>query len=182
MVNKTIIRLLLIPLLSICASALYSAPLPAQKNDAQAKLRDDVTAIKMEALLLNRDLSVLEQQTLYPIMSQFSIYLSATDTLPFKDGKITLKINGKTITERRFSAITIAALFKNTIQRLYVGALAPGKHTLQLIYSWKNKKNAAISGEISHTFEKQNQAKLLELTLVKQAYSKAPLFEVLEWE
>ena len=180
MLNKTTVWLLLLALLTIWASTLHSAPLPEKSEQQQA--RGDITSIKKEVLLLDRDLSILEQEILYPLMSQFSVYLSAADKPPFKSGAITLKIDGQTVADQRFSATTIAALFNDTVQRLYIGALTPGEHTLQLIYSWQGQEIKPIKGEIIHTFKKRNQAKLIELTLVKQASSKTPLFNILEWE
>ncbi|MCF6282329.1 MAG: hypothetical protein L3J28_08990 [Candidatus Polarisedimenticolaceae bacterium] len=175
---KTTYLLLILLSSSLLATTLYAAPEPS----AEQQRIDNISSIKSDILLLHRDLSTLEQEILYPLLSQFSIYLSATDKLPFKTGQLTIKLDGQTITTQHYSTKSIQALFDDGIQHLYVGKIKQGEHQLRLIYSWQNSKNITLKGEVTHHFNKEFQAKRLELTMVEKS-SKHPFFiKVIEWE
>ena len=181
--NKMMAWPLLTLLFGLWASSGYTdAPSPQNIEQQQQKLEDAIASIKKETLLLNRDLTVLEQEILYPLMSQFSVYLSATDKPAFNSGRITLKVNDQTIADQHLTTKTIEALSNGGIKQLYVGKLKQGQHRFRLIYSLQGPAEASVNGEITHSFKKQPQAKLLELTMVKKRSTKDPLFKILEWE
>jgi hypothetical protein len=172
--------LLTLLFISLWVTTLYAAA-PTKPNPLQQRV-ETINSLKGEMLLLNRDLSILEQEILYPLLSQFSIYLSTTDKQRFKTGELTVKVDGKTIAEHKYSAKAVKALFNDGIQHLYIGKLKEGKHQLQLNYAWNNEDDTTLKGELTHAFTKEFQAKHLELTIVKKT-SKAPsIFKVIEWE
>ncbi len=180
MVRTKLTCLLFTLLISLWVSTICAATPP--KPSAEQLRIEDINSLKSEILLLNRDLSTLEQEILYPLLSQFSIYLSTTDKLIFKHGELTVKIDGQIVANNRYSAKTIKALFNDGVQHLYVGKLKPGQHQLQLSYTWIDEKNIPTQGELTHLFTKEFQAKHIELTIVKRSSKNPSLFRVIEWE
>lgn len=172
--------LLLTLLSSLWVSVTYSA---SSKEPSTEQLRiENINTLKSEALQLNGDLSTLEQEILYPLLSQFSVYLSVTDKLPIKNGTLTIKLDGQTIADYTYRSKMINALFNDAIQHLYVGKLKQGNHQLQLSYAWQDKEDKTIKGTLIHTFKKEFQAKLIEITMVEKTSKKDPIFKVIEWE
>jgi len=180
MIKTKLTCLLFTLLISLWVSVLYAAT-PAIPSAEQLRI-EEINSLKSEILLLNRDLSTLEQEILYPLLSQFSVFLSTTDQHTFKHGEITVKIDGQTIASNIYSAKTIKALFNDGVQHLYVGKLKQGKHQLQLSYIWIDEENVPTKGELTHAFTKEFQAKHLELTIVKKSSKNPSLFRVIEWE
>jgi len=172
--------LLLTLLSSLWVSVAYSAP---SKEPSAEQLRiEHINALKIEVLQLNGDLSTLEQDILYPLLSQFSVYLSATDKLPIKNGKLIIKLDGRTIAEHAYTPKMLNALFNDAIQHIYVGKLKQGNHQLQLSYAWQDRKGKTIKGSLAHTFKKEFQAKHIEITMVNKTSKKDPILKVIEWE
>ncbi len=172
--------LLLTLLSSLWISAAYSVTLKEPSTEQHRIER--INTLKRDVLQLNGDLSILEQDILYPLLSQFSVYLSATDTLPIKKGRLTIKLDGRTIAEHTYSPKMLNALFNDAIQHLYVGKLKQGHHQLQLTYTWQDRKDKTIKGSLIHNFKKEFQAKQIEIKMVEKPSKQDPMFKVLEWE
>ncbi len=132
------------------------------------RLDKQVQVVKREALSLNSELRLLEEDLLYPDEQQTSIYVSMNIT-SFDLESVTLSVDGTELAHHDYSAREVYALRRGGFHRLYIGNLAPGPRRLQAVFSGRFVKDPADSPPYTRnmeiTFQKSSQAKDLELKI-----------------
>jgi len=111
----------------------------ASSGDTQsppaAALEQDLQDSKQKALALDRDLSRLEHELLFPATTRFGIFVALEQTDRRGDDglklrSVQLKVDDKVVANHVYSADELAALRAGGIQQAFAGNLAPGKHRL----------------------------------------------------
>jgi hypothetical protein len=157
-------------LLALCVPLVAASDEPAATDvppatDTRA-LDEEIQSIKTDAIALNRDLSILEEELLFPANTQVAVFLSM-DVGDF------------------FALDTpreAEALLKGGVQRLYLGNLKVGNHELVALFTGKGPNGQDYSRGASLKFEKSIGAKYLELKISDRQARRQPEFEIRDWE
>ncbi len=100
-----------------------------------AALRGDIESAKRKALALDRELSRLEHELLFPATTRFAVFIGLEDALGDSGPghglrSVQLKLDNRVVANHVYSAEELAALRAGGIQQAYIGNVAPGKHRL----------------------------------------------------
>jgi len=98
------------------------------------ELDDRVSAIKKQALEINRDLLIMEEESFVPPSAQIVVFVSLTKkTLPaIRQMNVKLEVDGSPVAHHLYDARQIAALHQGGMHRIYLGSVAVGEHTLKV--------------------------------------------------
>ncbi len=183
-----------------CAAAAASAQQPAPQpgpapsaqgaagapsgapSDADTRSLDEQTqALKKDAVDLNRDLYVLEEELLYPANTQVAVFLSMSVGSFFDLDSVQLKIDQKEVTNYLYTPREVNALMKGGVQRLYIGNLKTGTHELVAFFTGKGPNNRDYRRGATIKFDKSIGAHYLELKIDDRQRSLQPEFEIKDW-
>lgn len=167
-----------------CGSAALLAALlflvhPASAQDAG--LQQDVQALKQQALELNRDLFILEEELLYPSDTQVSVFLSLDVGEFFKLDAVKLSIDGEVVSHYLYTDRQLSALSRGGVHRLFLGNLKSGEHELVAVFTGFGPQGRDYRRGTQLVFDKQSGTKHLELKIVDSTAARQPEFVVREW-
>jgi hypothetical protein len=160
---------------------------PAQTPPAEAApdtraLDQEVQGLKKDAVDLNRELFVLEEELLFPANTQVAVFVSMDVGDFFALDSITLKIDQKEVINYLYTPREVDSLLKGGVQRLYLGNLKVGKHELVAFFSGKGPNERDYKRGATLKFEKGIGAKYLELKINDRQRRLQPEFEIKDWE
>ena len=144
-------------------------------------LDQDVQALKLQVIELNRDLLLLEEELLYPPRSQVAVYLSLDVDDFFQLDTVELRIDNKVVTHYLYTAQQLSALQRGGVQRLYLGILPQGEHQLSAFFIGKGPRQRDYKRAVSHQLIKTDEALQLELKIVASEQKYQPNFQVKQW-
>ena len=158
------------------APAPTAAPKPVVKErpgaspDADASHGDAALAGQMEDIKrglvdLKRDLSVLEEDLLYPASTQVAVYLSMDVGEFFALDSVTLKLNGKDVTHYLYTDKQADALFRGGVQRLYVGNVKQGNNRLTAFFTGRGPEGRDYRRAATVEFDKTFEPTTIELKI-----------------
>lgn len=176
-------------LFAVCASCvvlLGAGPDPPVDvpTDTQARfveLDGEVQAIKEEILEINRDILQLEELSLYPHGQQLVVLVSVAQNSPVSPERISLQLNGDTVSQHSYTGSEGAALQEGGVHRLYSGRLSDGEHRLAVSVTGKQAGGRAFQQQRSVTITKVPGRKYLELHLGPGADNPEPVLVIREW-
>jgi hypothetical protein len=147
----------------------------------QPGLSGQIQALKQGVLDLNRDLSMLERELLYP-SSESAVFVSVDVGTPIRLVDVNMALNGKNIgyhfyTEQEFTALTSGGL-----HRIFHGNLPSGRHRLDVTITGYDPQGKDYQRTTSHTFTKGPGRKMLELRVVDDLTTMQHRFEFHEWD
>jgi hypothetical protein len=145
-------------------------------------LDEEIQAIKKEAVDLNRDLSVLEEELLFPANTQVAVFLSMDVGDFFALDSVELRVDDKQVTKHLYTPREAEALLKGGVQRLYLGNLKVGNHEMVALFTGKGPQGQDYSRGAQLKFEKSIGAKYLELKISDRQAKRQPEFEIRDWE
>lgn len=143
-------------------------------------LDKQIQDVKQEALELNRDLFVLEEELLFPASTQVAVFLSVDVGEFFQLDSVQLKLDNKVVTHYLYTDRENAALLRGGVQRLYLGNLRAGKHELIAVFTGKGTHERDYRRGATLIFEKQTDPKFIELKIRDLEKKLQPEFEVKE--
>jgi len=167
-------------LLALCVPLLAVSSEPAA-TDTRA-LDEEIQSIKTDAVELNRDLSILEEELLFPANTQVAVFLSMDVGDFFALDSVELRMDDKQVTRHLYTPREAEALLKGGVQRLYLGNLKVGKHEIVALFTGKGPNGQDYSRGASLKFEKSIGAKYLELKISDRQAKRQPEFEIRDWE
>jgi len=144
-------------------------------------LREDIQTIKQQALELNRDLFLLEEELLFPSNTQVSVFVSMNVGEFFQLDSVKLKIDGKEVADYLYTQRELDALARGGVQRLYIGNLRTGDHELVAFFIGKGPHGRDYKRGTTLSISKRLGPKYVELKIVDQTKNYQPEFEVKEW-
>lgn len=169
-----IVRALLAVMLSALAFTSVHAAEPA------APAARDLQALKQNVLDLNRELTSLEQQLLYP-STQMAVFLSIDVGTPIRLVDINIAIDSKNVGYHFYTDQEFQALTKGGIHRLYTGNVTSGEHTLRATITGYDPQGKDYQRTTSYKFVKQAGRKMVELKVVDDVETRQHKFEFKEW-
>jgi hypothetical protein len=141
---------------------------PGWAEDDQQRMRgldEDVQEIKSDVLRIAQELTQLEEKLLYPSGTQVAIFVELARGDTMRLDAVRLQIDGLLVAHYIYSAKELEALRKGGVQRIYVGNVATGEHTLEVLADGKLAGGADFSRTDRFTFRKDVKPKLVGLTL-----------------
>lgn len=145
-----------------------------------AGISRQIQELKSGVLNLNRDLSILEKELLYP-SSESAIFVSVDVGTPIRLVDINLTLDGQHVGYHFYSEQEFAALSKGGIHRVYQGNLASGKHVLEATITGYDPSGKDYQKTATHTFTKGPGRKMIELLVIDDLDAKQHRFEFREW-
>jgi hypothetical protein len=151
----------------------------------EAPLKDldrEVQAVKNDALALNRDLFILEEELLFPANTQVAVYLSMDVGEFFGLDAVEVAIDGKRVSKYLYTEREVDALHRGGVHRLYLGNLKAGEHELVGVFTGRGPQGRDYRRATSVTFEKPLGAQFVELIITDSVARQQPEFMVKVWD
>ncbi|MEE4251305.1 MAG: hypothetical protein V2I38_12000 [Alcanivoracaceae bacterium] len=164
-----------IVLAGLCAT-LLSASLAASDEGLSRQIQN----LKQGVLDLNRDLSLLERELLYP-SSESAVFVSVDVGTPIRLVDVNLTLDGKHVGYHFYSEQEFTALTNGGIHRIFHGNLSSGRHTLEATVTGYDPQGKDYQKTTTHTFTKGPGRKMLELRVVDDLSTMQHRFEFHEW-
>lgn len=119
-------------------------------------LDDRVSEIKKEALQINSELSVVEEESLIPPASQLVVFVALTKkSTPSLDTiQIKLEVDDALLAKHVYEAKEIDALYKGGMHRLYFGNLTVGSHKLTARVEGRRRDQLVFQTEADYAVSK----------------------------
>jgi hypothetical protein len=162
------------------ASATSAGP-ATPANDAHA-LEDRIQDLKSEVIQLNRDLVLLEEEFLFPANTQIAVFVSTEVGKVFSLDSVQLKIDNIEVANYLYTAAEVQALHRGGVQRLYIGNLRAGEHSLMAFLSGRGPLDSEYRHGTTMKFQKDAGAKYLELQIKDDKGTAQPVFHVKLWQ
>jgi len=171
--------------LSVDAMVASSQGVSAAASDSRQEFRsldENVQTLKKEVLDLNRDLFLLEEELLFPANSQVAFFISMDVGEYFALDSVSLKIDGKEVTNYLYTQREVDSLIRGGVQRLHMGNLKVGDHELIAVFTGKGPHTRDYRRGATVMLNKGIGAKYVELEITDRVRKQQPEFEIREWE
>ena len=168
----------------VTAAVASAGPPPAAAPgtpDTRA-LDEEIQSIKKDAVDLNRDLFVLEEELLFPANTQVAVFVSMDVGEFFALDTVELRVDDKQVAKHLYTPREAEALLKGGVQRLYLGNLRAGSHEIVALFNGKGPQGQDYSRGAQLKFEKSVGAKYLELKISDRQSKRQPEFVIRDWE
>jgi hypothetical protein len=146
-----------------------------------SELSKEVQQLKSEVLKLNRELFILEEDLLFPASTQIAIFVSVDIGRFFKIDSVEVKINEQDVAGFLYTKRQRLALEQGGIQKLYLGNIKEGSHQLTAIFIGLDDEGRTVKRAAQYTFEKEDDAIMLELKLVDNISNYRTQVSVEQW-
>jgi len=160
--------------------AVAAEPPKTPPRDPQA-LDTRIQSLKQEAMDLNRDLLVLEEELLFPASTQVAVFVSVDVGALFDLDSVELKLDDSVVTSYLYTEREVRALHRGGVQRLYMGNLRTGKHELVAVFIGKGPKGRDYRRGTTLKFDKGTDPRYIELQIRDDTHGLQPDFRVKEW-
>jgi len=164
------------------AGTMAAAAEAAESRDEFRQLDQDVQSLKKEVLDLNRDLFLLEEELLFPANSQVAFFISMDVGEYFELDSVSLKIDGKEVTNYLYTEREVGALLRGGVHRVHMANLKTGDHELVAIFTGVGPHTRDYRRGATMNFNKGIGAKYLELEITDRVKKQQPEFVIKEWE
>lgn len=187
---------LAVGLIPACASAQAGAPdagaasadmpapamAPAPAASGNAPLDDRIQDLKGEVIRLNRDLLVLEEELLFPANTQVAVFVSLDVGRLFTLDSVQVRLDDKEVSNYLYTAAELAALQRGGVQRLYLGNLRSGTHSIVAFFTGKGPHDRDYKRGATVQFDKGSDPKYIELRIRDSVGKLQPEFDVKVWQ
>ncbi|MFT6896615.1 MAG: hypothetical protein ACJA13_001017 [Paraglaciecola sp.] len=159
---------------------LFSVMGTAVQAKDEVPVAQQIETLKKEIIALNRDLFILEEDLLFPSSTQVAVFLSVDIGTYFQLDSVELKVDDKTVTHYLYTEKQILALHRGGVQKLYVGNIDQGKHEISAFFHGLGPQKRPYKRGVVLNFEKDDEAKALELKILDSSVKLQPKFEAVE--
>ncbi len=153
----------------------------ADNSQQPQSLANNLEQVKSAVLKLNRELFILEEDLLFPASTQVAVFVSVDIGRFFALDSVELKIDSKDVSGFLYTDRQRKALEKGGIQRIYLGNLKTGKHQLTAIFTGVDNDGRTIKQAVTHQFNKDDDAKMIELKVEDNVANYRAAIHVEEW-
>jgi len=167
--------------LALAAGAATPAETPKAPPQDSRGLDTRVQALKQEAMELNRDLLVLEEELLFPASTQVAVFVSVDVGALFDLDSVELKLDDTVVSSYLYTDRELRALHRGGVQRLYTGNMKTGKHELVAVFIGKGPQGRDYRRGTTLKFDKGTDPKYIELQIRDDTRGQQPEFRVKEW-
>ena len=150
-------------------------------SPTSSDLSKELQQLKSQVLQLNRELFILEEDLLFPANTQIAIFVSVDIGRFFKLDSVEVKINEQDVAGFLYTQRQRIALEQGGIQKLYLGNIKAGTHELTAIFIGLDNEGRSIKRAAQYTFEKEEDAVMLELKLVDNTSNYRTQVVVEQW-
>ncbi|GAA0855432.1 hypothetical protein [Aliiglaciecola litoralis] len=158
----------------------FSTAVLAQDDGQPLSVAKQLQQLKRQVIALNRDLFVLEEDLLFPSSTQVVVYLSMDVGTYFKLDSVELKVDDEVVTQYLYTDRQVDALYRGGVQRLHIGNLPQGEHQISAFFIGLGPEEREYKRAASFTFNKDADAKALELKITDSSSKQQPEFTVVE--
>lgn len=142
---------------------------------------DSLEELKKQVLSINRELFILEEDLLFPASTQVAFFVSVDIGYFFKLDSIKLKVDGDWVTQYLYTDREMDALKRGAVQRLHVDNFTTGEHEVVAVVIGYGPEKREYKLAVSDTFEKDTDAKLIEIQIKDDATKQQPALSVKQW-
>jgi hypothetical protein len=153
-----------------------------EPSDTAKPLDTQIQEVKRDAIALNRDLLVLEEELLFPANTQIAVFVSMDVGKMFVLDSVQIKIDDKQVAAYLYTPLEVQALHRGGVQRLYLGNLRTGDHELVAYFTGGGPHLRDYKRGASIKFTKDTQAKYLELRIRDSMNKLQPEFDIKLWQ
>ncbi len=165
------------------APAAEVATSPAEAPATDTRGIDEATQqLKKDAIDLNRELFMLEEELLFPANTQVAVFVSMDVGEFFALDSVQLKVDDREVANYLYTEREAEALLKGGVHRAYLGNLKVGEHELVAIFTGKGPNQRDYRRGATVKFAKAVGAKYLELKITDRQRRAQPEFEIKDWE
>ena len=171
----------LLGMLALTTGFAMAAETPKTSRTDSQGLDTSIQSLKQEAMELNRDLLVLEEELLFPASTQVAVFVSVDVGTLFDLDSVQLKLDNTVVTNYLYTEREVSALHRGGVQRLYMGNLKTGKHELVAVFTGKGPHRRDYRRGTTLSFDKSTDSKYIELQIRDETRGQQPEFRVREW-
>jgi hypothetical protein len=157
------------------------APDAAAVTDTRG-IDESTQQLKKDAVDLNRELFMLEEELLFPANTQVAVFVSMDVGEFFALDSVQLKVDDREVANYLYTEREAGALLKGGVHRVYLGNLKVGEHELVAIFTGKGPNQRDYRRGATVKFDKAVGAKYLELKITDRQRRAQPEFEIKDWE
>lgn len=165
------IKTFLATCLSLCALSMFSSLVVADVNQQMNQLNTTMAA-------LERDISKLEENLLFPPVTRTKVFLSLAADADFTLRSVSLRLDKREQSFHVYTQQEVDALRLGGIQSLWEGNVALGERHLLATFEGVNRRGENVKGEAALAFEKTLEGRALELQILG---GKQTQFNVKDW-
>ena len=152
------------------------------ETTSKSALDNEIQNIKQEALRINRELFMIEEDILYPDITQVMVFVSLDIGEFFQLDSVQLRIDDKIVANYLYTDREIDALKKGGVQRLYQGNLKNGEHELTAYFIGKGPRDRDYKRGATRTINKSMSPVFVELRIIDEKNQQQPDFDVAIWD
>ena len=154
----------------------------AAPSASSAGLDTRIQEVKGDVIRLNRDLLVLEEELLFPANTQLALFVSMDVGKLFELDSVQIKLDDKLVTNYLYTPGEVKALHRGGVQRVYLGNLRAGEHTLVAFFTGGGPHERDYKRGTTLKFEKGTDPKYIELRIKDSTAKLQPEFDVKVWQ
>src|SRR5882757_6008727 len=139
-------------------------PPPTPTSNPQG-LDTRIQSLKQEAMELNRDLMVLEEELLFPASTQVAVFVSMDVGKLFDLDSVQVKLDDKQVAAYLYTPSEVQALHRGGVQRVYLGNLKAGSHELVAFFTGGGPHRRDYKRGTTAKFDKGTDPKYIELRI-----------------
>lgn len=147
-----------------------------------ATLDERAQAAKRDAIQLNRDLQVLEEELLYPANTQLAVFVSLDVGKAFTLESVQISLDDKVVTNYLYKPQELQALQRGGVQRLYLANMKVGEHELVATFTGAGPGDRNYKRSATVKFEKGIDAKYIQLRIEDPSAKQQPELAVKVWQ
>ncbi|HZE92758.1 MAG TPA: AraC family transcriptional regulator [Rhizobacter sp.] len=163
------------------AAADAPAAAPAAASAPADGLDSRIQDVKGDVIRLNRDLLVLEEELLFPANTQVALFVSMDVGKLFELDSVQVKLDDKVVTTYLYTPAEVKALHRGGVQRVYIGNLKAGEHTLVAFFTGGGPHERDYKRGATLKFDKGTDPKYIELQIKDSTGKLQPEFDVKVW-
>ena len=148
---------------------------------AEENIHRDIQSLTQDVLQLNKDLSMLEQELLYP-STQCAVFLSLDVGTPIRLVDINLMLDGKHVGYHFYTEQEFEARKKGGVHRIFEANVGAGTHVLTATITGYDPQGRDYQKIAKYQFVKNPKKKFIELRVVDDLDSNTHKFEFKEWD
>ncbi len=163
-------------------TSVASATAPATPGTPAAGLDTRIQDLKGEVIRLNRDLLVLEEELLFPAGTQLAVFVSMDVGKLFALDSVQIRLDDKIVANYLYTPREVEALHRGGVQRLYLGNLRAGEHSLVAFFTGKGPHDRDYKRGATLKIDKGTDPKYIELQIKDSLGKLQPEFDVKVWQ
>jgi len=148
----------------------------------ESSLPSDLQDLKSDVLSLNRDITQLENELLFP-SSTATILVGVNPGSKVRLVDVKLSIDDQIVSYHSYSEQETVALSKGGLHRLFLGNVNSGSHNLQAVVTAYDADGKDFQRTVNYNFNKNSLRKIIEIKAADDSTRAQPAqFNFREWE